>query len=284
MEFVIVRSQIRRNYRMNRRNFLTSSVVFCAGTLLPPMPLSAQGPPASAGPADPALIEDLVAANRILAQQGVLDGYGHVSVRHNLDPNRFLLSRSLAPELVTPADILEFDLDSNPVDAKGRPVYSERFIHGEIYKARRNVQAVVHSHTPSLVAFAISSIPLRPVYHMASFIGDGLPIFEIRKVAGMTDMLVSDSGRGRSLAEALAEKAAVLMRGHGVAVVGSNIPMAVGRSIYLDLNARIQTQAISAGGNVTYLDPEEGRKVMEAGENGGYARPWELWRKKALGR
>jgi HCOMODA/2-hydroxy-3-carboxy-muconic semialdehyde decarboxylase len=243
-----------------------------------------QRPPISAGPANPKLIEDLVAANRILAQQGVLDAFGHVSARHDKDPNRFLISRSLAPELVTATDILELDLDCDAVDAKGRGMYLERFIHGEIYKVRPDVKAIVHNHSPSMIPFGASSIPLRPIYHMAAFIGESVPIFDIRKSSGMTDMLVRDSNRGRALAQALGDKTSVLMRGHGVAVVGSTIATAVGRSIYLELDARLAAQAIGLGGDVTYLDPQEAQKMMDTGENNGYERPWELWKRKAMGK
>jgi HCOMODA/2-hydroxy-3-carboxy-muconic semialdehyde decarboxylase len=194
------------------------------------------------------------------------------------------MSRSLAPELVTTNDLIEFDLDANPVDAKGRSLYSERFIHAEIYKVRPDVQAVVHNHASSLIPFGVTAVPLRPMYHMASFIGNGVPVFDIRKSFGITDMLVSDSRKGHALAETLGNKAAVLMRGHGVAIVGSTIPIAVGRSIYLDLNARIQQQAIALGGNITYLDPQEAQKMMDAGENRAYERPWELWKSKAMGK
>src|SRR5688572_15293590 len=168
---------------MTRRAFLAASALLGvkAG-------LAAQQPPSSAGAADPSLLEDLVAAYRILAQQNVLDGFGHVSTRHNRSPQRFLLSRSLAPELVTAADVIEFDLDGNAVDAKGRALYSERFIHAEIYRARPDVRAVVHNHAPSLIPFSVSAIPLRPMYHMASFIGGGVPVFDIRRLFGMTDM------------------------------------------------------------------------------------------------
>ena len=191
------------------------------------------------------LIDDLVAAYRILAQQGILDGFGHVSARHNRAANRFIMSRSLAPELVTANDLIEFDLDANPVDAKGRSLYSERFIHAEIYRARPDVRAVVHNHAPSLIPFGVTTVPLRPMYHMAAFIGNGVPVFDIRKSFGMTDMLVSDSKKGHALAEALGDKSTVLMRGHGVAVVGSTIPIAVGRSIYLDINAKVEAQALA---------------------------------------
>jgi HCOMODA/2-hydroxy-3-carboxy-muconic semialdehyde decarboxylase len=231
-------------------------------------------------PADASLVADLVAGYRILAQQGVLDGFGHVSARQNRSADHFLMSRSLAPELVTANDIMEFDLDGNAANGDRRASYSERFIHAGIYRARPDVRSVVHAHAPSLIPFGVSGTPLRPVYHMASFIGDGVPVFDIRKEFGMTDMLVSDSAKGRALAKALGDRTCVLMRGHGVAVVGTTIPIAVGRSIYLDQNARIQMQAMSLGGHVTYLDPEEARRVMDAGENRGYERAWELWKAK----
>jgi ribulose-5-phosphate 4-epimerase/fuculose-1-phosphate aldolase len=265
---------------ITRRGFLAGSVLVGVNAVL-----SAQQPPTSAGAADPMLIENLVAAYRILAQQGVLDGFGHVSARHNRAANRFIMARSLAPELVTAADLIEFDLDGNAVDAKGRALYSERFIHAEIYRARPDVRAVVHNHAASLIPFGVTNVPLRPMYHMVSFIGNGVPIFDIRKSFGMTDMLVSDSAKGRALAQALGDKNCVLMRGHGVAVIGPTIQHAVGRSIYLEINARIQAQAMALGGNnVTYLDPQEAQKMMDSGENRGYERPWELWKAKAMGK
>ena len=243
--------------------------------------LKAQQPPATGGPLEPAMIEDLVAAYRILAQQGVLDGFGHVSVRNPRAANRFVMSRSLAPELVTAADLIEFDLEGNAVDARGRALYSERFIHAEIYRARADVRAVVHNHAAALIPFGVTNVPLRPVYHMASFIGDGVPVFDIRKNFGMTDMLVSDAPKGRALAQVLGSKASVLMRGHGVVVVGPSIPHVVGRSVYLDLNAKVQAQAMElGGGKVNYLDPMEAQKMMDAGENRGYERAWELWKAK----
>src|SRR3982751_5350342 len=197
----------------------------------------AQAIPASAGPADPTLIEDLVAANRILAIERVLDGWGHVSVRHNRDPNRYLLSRSLAPELVSEEDILEFDLDNNSVNVQERGLYTERFIHGEIYKARPDVKAIVHTHAPSVIPFGVTNIELRPLYHRAAFIAQGVPLFEIREAAGMTDMLIRDPALGRALAKSIADKPAVLMRGHGATVVAPSIQRAVTRSIFLALNA-----------------------------------------------
>jgi len=266
---------------ITRRSFLAGSALLVAHAVLRGQQAP---PPASAGAADAALIADLVAAYKILAQQGVLDGFGHVSARHNRAANRFIMARSLAPELVTAADLIEFDLDGNAVDAKGRAVYSERFIHGEIYRARPDVRAVVHNHAPSVIPFGVTNVPMRPVYHMAGFIGNGVPIFDIRKTFGMTDMLVSDSAKGRALAQALGDKTCVLMRGHGVAVVGPTIQYAVGRSIYLDVNAKVQAQAMALNPNVTYLDPQEAQKIVEGGENRGYERPWELWKAKAVGK
>ncbi len=241
----------------------------------------AQQAPVSAGPPDPQLIDDLVAANRILADQGVLDGWGHVSVRHPRDPNRYLLSRSRAPELVSADDIMEFDLDSNPVEAKGRPLYTERFIHGEIYKARPDVIAIVHTHAPALIPFGVSKVPLKPVYHRSAFVGAGVPVFEIRERSGMTDMLIRDRALGRALADALGDHPAALMRGHGAVIVGPSIQRVVGRSIFLPLNATLQMQAAALGGPVSYLDPEEAR-MIEAREGYGLGRAWEAWKRKAM--
>ena len=242
-----------------------------------------QSLPASAGPADPRLIEELVAANRILAIEGVLDGWGHVSVRHDRDPNRYLLSRSLAPELVNEEDILEFDLDNNSVNVQERGLYSERFIHGEIYKTRPDVKAIVHTHAPSVIPFGVTNIPLRPLYHRAAFIAQGIPVFEIREAAGMTDMLIRDPALGRALAKCIADKPAILMRGHGATVVAPSLPRAVARSIFLALNATLQMQAMVMvqGGPINYLDPEEARRI-EAREGYGLGRAWEAWKKRAL--
>jgi ribulose-5-phosphate 4-epimerase/fuculose-1-phosphate aldolase len=242
---------------------------------------AAQTAAPSAGSVEPQLIEDLVAANRILADQGVLDGWGHVSVRHPRDPNHYLLSRSRAPELISAEDIMEFDLDSNPVDGRGRPLYTERFIHGEIYKARPDVVAIVHTHAPALIPFGISKVPLKPVYHRSAFIAAGVPVFEIRERAGMTDMLIRDQAFGRALADALGNHPAALMRGHGAVVVGPSLQRVVGRSIFLPLNATLQMQAAALGGPITYLDPEEARKIEER-EGYGLARAWEAWKRKAM--
>ncbi len=171
--------------------------------------------------ADQEQIEDLVAANRILSDQGVVDGFGHVSVRHEEDATRFLLARSMAPGLVTADDILEFDLDGNALDPQGRTLYVERFIHSEIYKAYPEIKAIVHSHSPSIIPFGVTNVPLRPIYHMSSFLGAGVPIFEIREAGGpATDMLIRNPALGAALARSLGKSAVVLMRGHGNVVVG----------------------------------------------------------------
>ncbi|HSD43057.1 MAG TPA: class II aldolase/adducin family protein [Burkholderiales bacterium] len=229
-----------------------------------------------------ALIEDLVAANRILAHYGVLDGFGHVSARHPERPDRFLLSCSRAPELVSPADIMEFDLDSNPVGGDARRPYLERFIHGEVYRARQEVQAVVHSHSPSVIPFAASSVRLRPVYHMGSFLSGGAPVFDIRKHFGCTDMLVRNREQGAALAAELDDQAVVLMRGHGFVAVADSVPIAVYRAIYTEMNAGIQQKAIALGGTVTYLEPDEAARSDET-NRGVSERPWELWKRQVLG-
>jgi ribulose-5-phosphate 4-epimerase/fuculose-1-phosphate aldolase len=196
---------------MQRRAFLfacsSGAVVFARS-----LSALAQGG-AARGVAPDGLVEDLVAGNRILAMEGVLDAMGHISVRHSARPERFLLARSMAPELVTTADILEYDLDGNAVDARDRTSYLERFIHSEIYRARPDVRAVVHCHTASLIPFADSDVPLRAMYHMAAFVAEGVPVFDIRTAAGVTDLLVRDAALGKALAKSLGQKPAALMRG-----------------------------------------------------------------------
>ena len=236
----------------------------------------------SAGSVEPAIIEDLVAANRILADQGVVDGFGHVSIRHPSNPNRYLMARNIAPELVTAADILEYDLDSNPIDAKGQRVFLERFIHGEAYKARTDVNAVIHSHSPSVVPFGVSTHALKPIFHMSAFLASGVPNWDIRDAAkGPSNMLVASIALGKSLAETLGQKPVALMRGHGNLVVGPNIKIAVYRAVYMEVNARLQLQAQGLGGPLNFLTAEEG-KMAEETIMTQVDRPWQLWRKKAL--
>lgn len=231
--------------------------------------------------ADPGLIEDVVSANRILAALEIVDGYGHVSARHDKDLNRYLIARSVAPELVTANDIQELDLDSMPVDGSKPKLYLERFIHGEIYKVRPDVKAIVHNHAAAIIPFGVSNVRLRPVYHMAAFIGRGVPLFDIRDVAGDTDMLVRTPELGAALARTLADKPAALMRGHGAVVVGDSVAQAVGRSYYLQMNAKLQAQATALGNEVRYLDEAEAGKAEGFG---GYERAWELWKRNAMAR
>ena len=226
-------------------------------------------------------LDDLVAAYRILAEYGVIDAYGHVSLRSPTNPQRYYLARSLAPERVQAEDILEYDLDSNPLDAKGRESVTERFIHGEIYKLRPEIMSVVHNHSPSVVPFSVTGVPMRALWHMAAFIGDGLPNWEIREVRKGTDLLVRDAVLGASLAKTLGPKPAALMRGHGSVTVGESLPRAVGRSVYLELSARMQMQALALSQKVNYLDEAE---VHASTPHQDYKRAWPMWREKALAR
>jgi HCOMODA/2-hydroxy-3-carboxy-muconic semialdehyde decarboxylase len=226
-------------------------------------------------------IDDLVAANRILADQGVLDGYGHVSVRDPEHPDRFFLSRSLAPEMIGAADILEHDLEGNVIAQRtGANPFLERFIHAAIYRARPDVNAVVHCHAPSLIPFGVTAAPLRPLYHMSAFLVGGVPVFDIRTVAGETDMLVRNLELGQALAKALGSHTVALMRGHGAVIVAGDLRRAVFRSVYTELNARLQAQAMALG-KVKYLDDEEARRA-EATMGATVQRPWELWKRKAM--
>ena len=235
-------------------------------------------------PADPGLVEDLVAANRILYNEGVVDGFGHVSARHDKSPERFLLARSMAPGLVTAADILEHGLDGEPVDPQGRTPYLERFIHSEIYRQRPEVRAIVHSHSPAVIPFGVvAGAALRPIYHMSSFLGAGVPVFEIRDAGGpATDMLIRNAPLGAALAKNLGQAAVGLLRGHGNVVVGGSIREVVFRAIYTEVNARLQTDAMRlGGGEIAFLNDEEARSSMET-NRGQHGRPWELWKARAM--
>jgi HCOMODA/2-hydroxy-3-carboxy-muconic semialdehyde decarboxylase len=235
--------------------------------------------PRSGGPTAPAAIEDLVAANRILADQGVLDGYGHVTIRHPNAPDRYFLSRSKAPAIITAADIMEYDLDSNPVDQAGRLMYIERFIHGEIYKARPDVNAIVHSHSPTVIPFSVSTVKLKPICHMSAFLKHDVPNFEIRDCDGMTDLLVRNPKHGNALARTLGADNVALMRGHGNVCVGANIMTAVYRAIYTEVNARLQAQAIALGGSIKFLEPEECALITDRKDT-NFQRPWAMWKSR----
>jgi ribulose-5-phosphate 4-epimerase/fuculose-1-phosphate aldolase len=263
------------------RRFACLGVLVAVALLAGRLDASAQMPSASLPGVDPAVLEDIVVGSRILADFGVVDGFGHVSARHPTNPNHFLMSRSLAPALVTADDIMEFDLDGNPVDARGRAVFLERFIHSEIYKARPDVMSVVHTHSPGVIPFSVSKVPLRAMFHNPAFLAVGVPVWDIRKDFGETSMLVANAALGKSLAETLGDKPVVLMRGHGDVAVGPTTKMAVFRAYYTDVNARLQAQALALGGEPNYLTPGEGVKADQT----NFAvmdRIWNLWRMKVL--
>src|SRR6202047_1672497 len=238
-------------------------------------------PSASLPGIDPALLEDVVVGSRILADFGVVDGFGRVSARHPTNSNPFLMARSLAPALVTADDIMEFDLDGNAVDARGRAVFLERFIHGEIYKARPDVMSVVHTHSPGVIPFSVTKVPLRAMFHNPSFLAAGVPVWDIRKDFGETNMLVSDAALGKSLAQTLGDKSVVLMRGHGDVTVGPPVKMALFPAFYTDVNAKLQSQAIALGGEVNYLTPGEGEKADKTNFI-VLDRIWNLWKMRIL--
>jgi ribulose-5-phosphate 4-epimerase/fuculose-1-phosphate aldolase len=228
--------------------------------------------------ASKALIDDLVAASRILAKHGVLDAYGHVSARSDKRPERFIMSRSRAPALVTAADLMELGPDSEPAAGEKRKGFIERYIHGEIYRARPEVMAVVHSHSTSVIPFGVTRTKLRPVSHMGGFLWSGAPVWDIRKVREENDLLVRDRALGTALANTLGNCACVLMRGHGMTVVGGSIPEAVFRAVYTEMNARVQLQCTLLEGPIEFLSDYEARAI-DAANRGTLERPWELWKK-----
>jgi ribulose-5-phosphate 4-epimerase/fuculose-1-phosphate aldolase len=233
----------------------------------------------SGGPVDRATLEDLAAASRILADQGVFDAAGHVSMRHPGHPGRFLMSRSLAPQMVQADDIMEFDLDCNATDARGRNGFIERYLHGEIYRARPDVVAVAHSHSPSVIAFGLSNVPMRAMYHNAAFLAAGVPVFDIRETFGATDIVISSAAKGAALAAVLGDKSAALLRAHGMVTVGASLPVAVFRAIFTVASADIQHQALALGGTIAALDAEEGR-LADVVNVQTVGRSWDLWKRR----
>jgi HCOMODA/2-hydroxy-3-carboxy-muconic semialdehyde decarboxylase len=226
-------------------------------------------------------LEDLVIANRILAHERVVDGFGHVSLRHPDRPDRFFMSRSRSPELVTPDDIMEFDLDCNPIDQRGRTMYGERAIHGGIYQARPDVGSVVHNHADEVIPYSVSKLPLRQMIHTAGGIGHHVPVWDIRKDFGDTDMLVRNLPQGASLAKTLGSNSAVLMRGHGATVVGKTVRDSVRIAVYLMVNARLQTEAMRFG-DVTFLSDGEIDATAEMSASPLAAdRVWEYWARRS---
>ncbi len=208
----------------------------------------------------------------------MLDAYGHVSARSDRRPQHFLMSRSRAPALVIAADLMELDAESEPLPGDKRKGFIERYIHGEIYRARPEVMAVVHSHSPSVIPFGVTRTKLRPVYHMGSFLWSGAPVFDIRKVREDNDLLVRDRPLGQALVKSLGACTCVLMRGHGMTIVGDSVQEAVFRAIYTEMNARLQLQAGQLEGPIEFLSDEEGRRSI-ASNRGTLERPWELWKK-----
>ena len=235
----------------------------------------ADTPPASGGPVDRALIDDLVAASRILAHYGVLDAWGHVSIRHPKDPERYLLSRARAPALVRAEDITEFDLESNQVDPSKR-AFLERFIHGQAYRARPDVNAVVHSHSPTMIPFSVTGEPMRGISHIASFLCEEVPLWEIRDCGMTQGLLVTNNTQGSSLAKTLGKGPVALMRGHGNVVVAPDIRRAVHRALYTEVNAQQLATALSFKRPITYIAPDEMQDPKRLDDS------WEVWKAEAL--
>lgn len=220
---------------------------------------------------------EIALANRILAHEGVLDAFGHVSARHPTDPRRYLLSRSRAPELVEPSDILEYTLDSKPVRPTDIPLYSERVIHGEIYKARPDVMAVCHHHAPAFMPLLISRIDYVPVFHLGAVGGLYPPFWDQRKEFGDTNLLVVKPEEGASLAKRLGQHWLVLMNRHGVTVAGTSVRDMVFRCIYSCRNAEYQIAAADAG-TIGPLSPGEVKEAsVISSKTTGQARAWEYW-------
>jgi ribulose-5-phosphate 4-epimerase/fuculose-1-phosphate aldolase len=229
---------------------------------------------------DSSRTHELVTANHILADQGILDGFGHVSFRSVKNPSHYFMAWARAPGAIEADDIMEFDENSNPIDPKGRKPYSERFIHGEVYRLRGDVQAIVHSHSRTIIPFSVSDVPLRPVSHMAGFLPQRVSVFEIRDAAGADNqMLVNSQAMGAALAKAMGLDSVILIRGHGDVVTGQSIRLAVMHAIYTEFNAQIEMEALRLG-LVTYLNPTEAANVAVIND-AAVDRPWEIWAQHA---
>ncbi len=237
--------------------------------------------PISGGPVTAEFTADLAAASRILAERGVVDAFGHISHRHPDAPDRYLMSRAMAPALVTPDDIIEYSLDSEPCNANGRGSFLERFIHGEVYKARPDINSVAHSHSPSVIPFGLVDTKMEAMFHNAAFLAAGVPVFDISEKFGATDMLVSDGSKGVAFAESLGDRDVALMRAHGSVACGSTLQTAVFRAVYTEVNARVQHWTVALGGAtpMAALDEEEGR-LADVPNQGACLRAWDLWRRQ----
>ena len=228
-----------------------------------------------------ALARELVTANHILAREGVTDALGHISVRHPDRPDRFFLSCSRSPELVKLDDIMEYDLDCNPIDQRGRTMYFERPIHGAIYQARPDVVSVVHNHAYEVIPFGLTRRPLRPCVHPAAGIGAHVPVWDSRTSFGDTNLLITDMEKGKDLARGMGESNSVLMRGHGCVVVGGGIKQAVLNAVYFKINASLVLQCLQIGDDITYLSDGEielTRKIAYA--DNSLTRMWDYWSRR----
>ena len=222
------------------------------------------------------LLEELVTANRILATEGVVDSFGHISVRHPQRPDRYLMSRARAPERIESDDIMEFTLTGDPVDARERKPYLERFIHGAIYEVRPEIQSVVHNHSPSVIPFGVTGKKLKPLLHMCASIGHEVPIWDTQDKFGDTALLVTDMEMGRDLAKLLGAGRTALMRGHGAVVAGRSIREAVFISCYLEVNSKLQMQAMAMG-EIKFLSKGEVDAIIARTGPFTINRAWENW-------
>ena len=226
------------------------------------------------------VLDELVTANRILAREGVVDAFGHVSIRHPDRADRYFLSRARAPECIEIDDLMEFALDGAPIDPAGRTPYAERFIHGAAYEARGSVRAVVHHHSPSVIPFSVTATPLTPIMHMCAGIGPRVPTWDSRGGFGDTNLLVTSMDMARNLAAALGDRPVILMRGHGAVVAGASLREVVFNSMYLQLNADLQLKA-HALGDVTFLSDGEVAAVLQTRSSFTFERAWEYWCRRA---
>jgi len=244
--------------KLSRRELLNAFTLLAVPGLLTSIPAVMAQDSDSPDSDLPLLIEfqRLIAANRILANENVVDAFGHVSVRDPRNPDRFIMSRSRSPALVEFDDLMEFDLSGNAIDARGRTPYGERMIHAAIYDARPEIHSVVHHHAYAVLPFTITDFPLKPVVHAASVIGAEIPVWDIRERYGDTDMLVRRIEQGRDLAATLADNTCLLMRGHGAVVVGESIERAVLTAVYLQVNADVLLQTRALGEPVPLNDEE----------------------------
>jgi ribulose-5-phosphate 4-epimerase/fuculose-1-phosphate aldolase len=270
------------NYCATRR----ATLVGAAALLLAKLPARADDKPGLQ-----VLIDDLVAANHILYYHGVVDGFGHISFRSPADAGHFHMAAAIAPGRVTAGDIVELGLDGNIIGEQKRPTYSERFIHAEIYRARADVDAVVHTHSPTVIPFGVTGVPLKPITHTSVFLASGVPVFDTRDVpAAHNNLLVDSPAVGKALAEKLGQNAVVLMRGHGDTIVAGDIRTAVARAIYTEVDARLLLEAIALGKPITYISPEEAAALSRAtgsesrGSNHGNDRIWQMWLDEASGK